>query len=200
MKNLLILASLLLAPFTFALQFDGGGGGGHHQGGGSGGTPGCGCPGGTTGGNGGNSGGGCSAGVAISGIVSINSKGRIRPYTRCEDGNVQKVVCLYENGGIFYGNDGASIYPTNSPDGVIRGIENAHLKKMSGYRKIYLADQDYRIIPGRQLRVESRLDSHDYFFKDRISDFGSIDIDNSANLAEVIEACNRLARDYGFNP
>jgi hypothetical protein len=195
MKNLLILVSILMAPATFAIQFDGGGGGGHHQGGG--GNPGCGCP------SGGNSGGGsgdCSAGVAISGIVNINSKGRFRPYIKCEDGNVQKVVCLYENGGIFYGNYGASIYPTNTPDGMIRGIENAHLKKMSGYRKIYLADQNYRIIQGRQLGVESRLDRHDYFFKDRISDFSSIDIDNSANLAEVIEACNRLARDYGFNP
>ena len=195
MKNLLILVSVLVAQASFAFQFDGGGGGGHHQGGG--GNPGCGCP---SGGNSGGSGGDCSAGVAISGIVNVNSKGRFRPYIKCEDGNVQKVVCLYENGGIFYGNDGASVYPTNTPDGMIRGIENAHLKKMSGYRKIYLADQNYRIIQGRQLGVESRLDPHDYFFKDHISDFGSIDLDNSANLAEVIEACNRLARDYGFNP
>ena len=181
MNPLLIALVLLSSPNVFASE---GKGGGH-------GNPGCGCP--TPGPN------DCASGVKISGIVNINSKARIRPYSRCQEGEIKRAICLYEYGGIFFGNHGTSVYATHSPDGVIRGIENAHLKRLSGYRKYYLADENYEIIPGPSFYIRGRLDSKDYLEKDGISRFDEMDPENSSNLAEAIDQCSRLARDYGYS-
>ena len=185
MKKLLIILLSLNSMSVFAQSQNQSPdfGGGHPQ---------CGCS------------GACPQGAKVSGVVNVNARtgsgaGYYYKEGDCVDGDHSQVrmVCLYEYGGTFFGNSQEAVSVNNS-GGVIQNVWNTHIKRETGWKKIYFANVDYQLQGTNELSVVGRVSSQDYEYQDKMSDFGYIDIANPGVRSSVQNSCDQIAASMGY--
>ncbi len=146
----------------------------------------------------------CSEGQKIYGIANVNARvGNGYSYYskqgECVDGyrSQEKVVCLYEYGGTFYGNEQQETHITRE-NGVLVGVADAHIKRETGWKKIYFANTDYQIQGDDTATIIGRVSNKDYEYEDHLSDFASFDIASAGVQAAVANSCDQIAASLGY--